>query len=305
MHSLANWSFLGTSEDASMATRKSSKPAGRAVKDEEVKSAYHDEVLNWLIENLDEVVSDRWGMDSDRLSAVVEKARSSALEWLDGPAKRKFDAYASGKVTKVGWNDEPLGKGVQEAMIKASSRIAAVRDRIVSIRSAEDSGDAKLKTYEVMKRVSRIETKSVGAGYNKRVMETSVDAGYVDLCASAYLPTGCAIRIAGASYNDAEHFVEKTLLEPWDSDSVRKFADAFSHDNVRLTMEVADLSVWFSVRTGDFTLGEILQELKDLAALEKGDHAVALVVDGIDPRMLSNIEHEGFVVVDRDDYERC
>ena len=82
-----------------MVTRKASKPAGRGVKDEEVKSAHHDEILNWLIENLDTVVADRWGMSTDALDAALSKAKEYGLGWLQDPVVRKLKEYADGSRT--------------------------------------------------------------------------------------------------------------------------------------------------------------------------------------------------------------
>ena len=55
-----------------------------------------------------------------------------------------------------------------------------------------------------------------------------------------------------------------------------------------------------SVRTGDFTLGQVLRELRSLRRLKGGQNqAVVLFVDGIDPGMRGHIEHEGFLVFDK------
>lgn len=281
-----------------MATKKSSQPAGRGVKDEEVKTAYHDELLNWLIDNLAEVITDRWGMTSDEVERSMEEARQKELKWIDRGAKDRFEKCADPNA-EDGY-DRPLSDAARHSMKLAESRVPAVRSRIASIVPLESFGDAVLKTYEVMKRVSRVQTKSVGAGYKKQEAVIRSDAGYVDLEAVAFVPAEAQIRIADCSERSQDEATRSWVF--FSSEDVTDFAEAFKPDNVVLSQLGSEERLWFSVRTGSFTLGEILQELKELSVLEDGKHQVALVVDGIDAGMLSKIEREGFVVVDRNSY---
>lgn len=63
------------------------------------------------------------------------------------------------------------------------------------------------------------------------------------------------------------------------------------------------VTLWFTVRAGAFTLGEVLQELKTLKTLERQEQTVVLCVARIAPALREVIEHEGFDVVCMDNYE--
>lgn len=281
-----------------MATKRSSQPAGRGVKDAEVKSVYHDELLNWLIDNLAVVVADRWSMSPETVEQVVKQSRKEAMDSAESEARESFGKYA---------DLESDGRGVQiddearNACALAASRLPDVLKRIESIKASETLGHAVIISHEVMKRVSRTEVKAVGAGRNRREEETRVDAGYVDLAAECFSQTG--IQIAGFIDDGAhDYFDARRYGSGGRSKSLMRKAQAFTPERVTLTTGNCSWTTWFTVRTGAFTLGEILQELKELSVLEDEEQKVVLVVDGIDAGMRSKIEREGFAVVDRDTY---
>lgn len=63
-----------------------------------------------------------------------------------------------------------------------------------------------------------------------------------------------------------------------------------------------EVTVWMSVRTEPFSLGQVLRELRVLKRIQGSSHTVALVVDGIEPGKRAHIEHEGFMVIDMQSY---
>lgn len=281
-----------------MVTRKASKPAGRGVKDEEVKSAHHDEILNWLIENLDTVVADRWGMSTDALDAALSKAKKDGLDWLQNTVVRKLNEYADG-TRKLSSRD---GSGVlrdetKALLLQALQRNPKVKKAVADIQVKESDGDAMVQAFEVMKQVERVEQK--GSRYDPRTVRTPT--GFVDLEAVIFLPERLRITIPGIS-GDEEY--ESTISGLRTNEQLAEAVKSFTPNNVGLTRYGARYRLWFSVRTSAFTLGEILQELKELRSLESGTSLVALVVDGIDPRMRELIERESFTVIDRDDYRQ-
>jgi hypothetical protein len=286
-----------------MVTRTANKQAGRGIKDQEVKTAYHDEVLNWLIDNLDVVAADRWGLHD--VAEEVKSAKDSARTWIERTVAVELQDFGSGKRVPYdsfrvmrGETGKPfeLAKNTKEALLAAASRVPLVLGAIDAFKASDGAGSASVKSFEVMKRLQRIERKGAKG-------QTITEAGYVDLEARLFVPDGLRFWFDGLSS-------EKTYesgLDDEDEDDVQflKAADGFSPEKVQ-TKEVGDeIDVWFSVRTSTFTLGEILQELKELQSLGGGENEVALVVDGIEDRMRELIEREGFVVINRDDYQRA
>lgn len=281
-----------------MVTRKSSRPDGRGYLEEEVKSEYHDDVLNWLIDNVSTVVADRWGLDDENLNEAMEKARKSGTGWVQDAVCSTLKEYAEGKrqprpEPRSDKNTPPvqLSESTQLALSDALRRADAVKKRINTFKPGKEAGNASLTQYEVMKPVCRVEERSSSSA--KRI-----EAGYVDLVASIFVPNELEFEIDGIE----EHIGSYRLLLTYSEADLQEKAQALAPANVKLSIKGVRHHVWMSVRTGSFTLGEILQELKALRALEDRSQFVALVVDGIDPKMLTNIEREGFVVIDKGNY---
>lgn len=275
-----------------MVTRKAGKPAGRnAVKDAEVKTAYHDEVLNWLIDKLDVVVADRWGMSPDGLAVALQEARQAVSLWITEELAEELASYLDG-------SRRPLGAKAKAALSEAAARIPDVLAGVAKWEPRQDIGNSFLKTHEVMKQVCRVEQRPMTS--DKRL-----DAGYVDVAATIFMPNELMLVLKGFSSSPEGllgNFHSSELSSGLDDKAIESIASAFKRSSLTMHPLGDELEVWFSVRTGAFTLGEILQELKALKNLEDKAQEVALVVDGIDQKMRERIEHEGFVVIDREDY---
>lgn len=281
-----------------MATRKSTKPVGRGVNDEEVKTAYHDEVLNWLIDKLDVVVADRWGMSPEAVATELGEAKEQACQWLKDTVVPALSGYGAGSKRPGGSvfahrnKSTELKDETKATLLKAAAGAPEVSKAIKQLRALESTGDAVVKSFEVMKQVARIERKV-------HREDIRIAAGYVDLEAVIVVPESLRITIPGISREEGYGSAFQDLA---DDEEFVKAAHAFAPDQLHLASYGERHRVWFSVRTSPFTLGEILQELKELRSLESGTSIVALVVDGIDPRMCELIEREAFTVIDVDDY---
>lgn len=282
-----------------MVTRKSRKSASRAVQDEEVKTLYHDEVLNWLIDSLDVVVAASWGLNEADLSRCLDEARSSAKQWVSDDVCRSLKEFASGdrQPRERRFFDEDdeiisIGEPTRRLLKNAAGRTKDVISLVSTFAPDAGIGDASLETYEVMKPVFKIEART-------NVDDKIIEAGYVDLAAKIFVPEKLEFVINGVEreYSHFEHISNARKDEDF-----RKIAEAFDPGNVKLSVRGQRHSLWFSVRTSSFTLGEILQELKALSALEDKKQVVSLVVDSIDPKMREKIEREGFAVVSRGDF---
>jgi hypothetical protein len=286
-----------------MVTRKSTKAAGRGVKDEEVKTAYHDEVLNWLIDNLDVVAADRWGWND--VVAEVRSAQEWARTWIERAVAVELQEFGIGKLVPY----DPLRvvrgetckrfeleQNTKAALLAAASRVPLVLGAIDAFKAPDGVGDASVKSFEVMKKLQRIERKGAKG-------QTITEAGYVDLGARLFVPDGLRFCFDGLSSQNAH----ASGLDDEEEDDIQflRAAEGFWPEKVQTKVVGHETDVWFSVRTSAFTLGEILQELKELKSLGGEETEVALVVDGIERRMERLIEREGFVVINRDHYQRA
>lgn len=259
-----------------MPSRSTEKRAGGKVVDMEVKSSYHDEILNWLISNIDEVVRTLFSWDVDQCMNA----------WGNSNLDRALD--------EVEQSVEELERRLSSAD-KESAEVGALRIKegkavLREKRSPPTGVTATLKAYEVMTPVKRIERKRDGLGRAVYGKETA--AGFVDLTAVFHRPVG---------------FVHSAVTPygfHWGRDTEEEFANSLSNSNYGIESgpNLEETSLWVSVRSGAHTLGEILQELKTLQSLEYGSHEVALAVDGIEDMMRSRIEAEGFYVISMDDY---
>jgi hypothetical protein len=290
-----------------MAASKREKPAARnAVKDEEVKTAEHDALLHWLIENVSDVVADRWGLAEGEVSEKLAVAKKTAKEWVEGSVLETLQGYAEGTLKrepdlwrvgrKKGEDDGTLSEPTRRAAAMAVQRVPAVAKAIASLPDDAKLGDALLKRYEVMKFVYQREPRADGT-------HKEIGAGYVDLAASVLIPADLRIVVKGISREARERYEwYRSRLDAWDDNELKQQIDAMTPKNVEIEKRGNVQDIWFSVRSGSFTLGEVLQELKGLQRLDDGEHSVALVVDLINAQMLERIEHEGFTVIVRSDY---
>lgn len=146
-------------------------------------------------------------------------------------------------------------------------------------------------SYEVMKPVYRIEHHATDT--------KSHEAGFIDVEALIFKPREFEIRIKGI---EREYGNQKHITHLGNESEFQELAQAFVPANVSVVAKGVTTTVWMSVRTGSFTLGEILQELKALRQLGEKTQAVALVVDGLDEKVRVHIEREGFFVIDKSEY---
>lgn len=291
-----------------MAANKREKPAARnAVKDEEVKTAEHDALLNWLIDNLADVVGDRWGIAEGELSEALAAAKKKAAEWVNDSILKTLQGYAEGTQKRRGgmWtlrgkekdDDGTLSDETRRAAAMAEKRVPAVVKAIASLRADAELGNAVVKTYEVMKFVYQWEPRADGA-------HKEIGAGYVDLVASVFMPEDLRIVVKGLSQAAEERYewYSCKLSSTWEEKALRQQIDAVTAENVSIETRGHKHAIWFSIRSGDFTLGEVLQELRSLQRLDDGRHSVALVVSEMDAKIVERIEHEGFPVIVSSDY---
>ena len=285
-----------------MVTTKTDKPAGRVLKDKEVLTVRHDELLSWSIDHLETLVADNWGLSQDEMPEAIAEARESAATWLDR-FQHELAKFESGERTVTvrdgGINDDDEETQVSNETIasikSAMKRKVPLHQAIFAHSTADETGDALLKSFTVMKPVCKVDTRK----YNdyKRT-----PAGFIDLVAEIFSPAKLQIRIENApreKSDDDYNFFSRYYTQ---DEEVRKGADALVKDGLQCIPLGTKKSIWFSVRSDSFTLGQILQELKSLKQLEDETQEIALVVTDITDRMRQNIEREGFIVIAREDY---
>lgn len=280
-----------------MVTRKASKPAGRGVSDDEVKTPHHDDVLSWLIESLSPLVAGLWRLSDERTNQIFANARTKAKDWTLRFSK-DLQEFAQGKepaqqrMYSSFDPPEELSKVTRATLAQAADKTKAVVKKIESFSLADDFWETKVARYEVMKPVQRIERRPNG--------EIKRDeAGFIDLEALVFKPNNCEFAIEGI---DDSYSSRKNINNIGTNADFQTLAKAFDPSNVDVACEGQQITVWMSVRTGVFTLGEILQELKVLRTLGNQSQTIALVVDGIDPKTRTHIEREDFIVIDKRDH---
>lgn len=290
-----------------MVTKKQTKPAGRAIAEAEVKTVQHDAILQWLIDHLDGVVAHHFGLGPEAVRVSLKRAQESMRSWVDGVAihslneleKQGFEltsrSYIRGQADTVIRLSRETVSSLKKAVMERDNIIEAV-NRVVL---PDTAGDASLESYEVMKPVCKIERTDRGH-LPDRVKTTEM--GYIDVVAKAFIPKSHEFKIAG--FQRADQSEDVFRFSSSDAD-VLKTAEAFRALNLKIATTGHTKEIWFSVRSEGFTLGEILQELKAIQGFEDGDQSVALVVDQIASSMRAHIEHEGFVVIERNAHQQA
>lgn len=281
-----------------MATRGTRKPAGRADADAEVNTAKHDEVLTWLLDNLAMVVAHQWGMSGPEIQASIEPSRAAAIKWLEGPYRSAVTGLASGTLAPSYWAQSvsgvegpvTIGESTKALLHTIALQVSAVSDRMRNFEVDPALGRASISKYAAMEEIEVIEKLSYG-------VEQRTQFGYIDVAATVFVPKRLELLVEGVERDAANwHHVSHMHTEK----QVRVLEAAFRPGSVTARAFGEDLQVWISVRTGDFTLGQVLRELRSLRRLKGGQNqAVGLFVDGIDPGMRGHIEHEGFLVFDK------
>jgi hypothetical protein len=279
--------------------RTANQRAGGKVSDEEVKSTLHDEVLNWLADNLEAVVGDRYGIGSEKFATQVVNARRKLAQsladeadelerFIRGERDLSSDLRFLGKAPGERLNLSEVGK---EAFEAAAESLHAWAAKAPLADPPESASRATVRGFELMAMVNRLETRHSGE-------VKATPAGFVDLYATVFVPSALEVPFQVAF--ESWRFVMSDMKEPEAVALVKKCVS----QKLKWERVGEEVPLFISVRTGSFTLGEILQELRTLKSLEKGQQEVALAVDGIADDMRKKIEREGFVVISMDDYPR-
>lgn len=279
-----------------MATAKKLTHAGRKIADAEVKDQYHDEILNWLIDNLDGLVAEHFGFGEVACQAALVDAKEEFDSYMKNQVEPLIEEGLKTKQIDSDWRGIlELDEAAQRVFQTAKTSLSAIRKRASAFSFQAQVGDGSVVSSEVMKRVSYFETKPTrGDSYGVQAKE--VPAGYIDLCASIFKTHGFRFKIEGIGSNEdraPQFYSLSTCVE---------FARAIGAENLGFFATGETRPVFFSVRIGSFTLGEVLQELKELKQLETKQQDVVLVVDNLDPSIRKKIEAEGFMVIARGDY---
>lgn len=278
-----------------MAT-KNSKPAGRKIADTEVKDSYHDEVLNWLIDNIESLISATFDMEEEEVNSQLSKAKEKFNDLMRNTVTRELDRLLKDKVVSIYSHLETeLDKATLLKLEDAKKHIEPAIKVCARLKLGSSEGEAAIQSYEVMKRVAYLETKQERGSYRETTKE--IPAGYVDLFAEVFVPNGFAIMLEGLGFNE-----QSSSISLYDVKCCARLAESIKSKELRAIKIGEKRNLFFSVRTGPFTLGEVLQELKELRELEDQQQNVVLVVDNIDPSMRSKIEREGFMVIARCDH---
>lgn len=291
-----------------MVAKPSETRPGTLVAKREVKSALHDDLLLWLIEQLPSIAASRWSAGAEAFEEELNRKRARAASWVTDSFLLPMQALSvgstvvsSGSNVRIGGRHyaiHPAAVGLAErrSMNAAVGREARVVDALKAV-AKPGANLGRCEGYEVMKRV-----------WNRSRSGNRIDAGFVDLVALFEMPTDIGLRIEGVrdAFEEAS-WRPHARMPSWEIEGLESLinsADSFVPENVKVEVKTLRKEVWFSVRSGAFTLGEVLQELKELRTLEldrisESKHEVALVVHSIEGTMRSHIEKEGFVVVAR------
>lgn len=278
-----------------MAT-KGSKPAGRKIADSEVKDSYHDEVLNWLVDDLESLISDNFGMTEEAADAQLSKAKEQFKGFIRNDVSVLLDKWLEEKtVVNYSYRTIQLDKGTLVKLQEGKQHIDPTIEASMGLKISSSAGDAEIQSYEVMKRVAYLERKLERGNFRETIKE--IPAGYVDLYAELFVPNSFDIKLAEIPFEGLSD-----SFQLYDNENCVQLAEALKSKGLTVAKIGEKRNLFFSVRTDPFTLGEVLQELKELRQLEDQSQGVVLVVDNIEPSLRTKIEREGFMVIARCDY---
>jgi hypothetical protein len=257
----------------------------RPVIDEEVKTARHDEVLNWLVDSLEDVIDAVFSRAPDWLEREATAQRALGLGKIDDVCRR-LEAIAAGRVDEM--------SGLSSSRKHSAAVMDAARSKAAEFRRwmmkpawpapQTTIGKATVVRWEIMKPVLDV----VPTPLSNRPGHAR-DAGFVDLCVT-FSSTD------KLSLNGIPEFHRYSLR---DSGEDIDIVTGLTMGPLNWSAIQRDRDLWISVRTGSFTLGEVLQELKTLRQLGESEHLVALCVDAIAPEMAAKILHERIHVIDK------
>lgn len=247
------------------------------IKDGEVGTPEHDNLLLWLRSNLDKVVNSLWGTGSFYFNQRQQEALNN---WYQEISKVMQSCESAAK-------DHEYASDVRAAY---TSKAKELRDFLASTPIPDLDRDSHFTTVD---------------GYSLQVpvnAENNKVLGYVDLKAEITAP----LRLDLPAFNFLDddifrHDVAIPDFEPsYDSDSER----------VKAIRSVAPITpVWdcvmdnktilFDVRITIGAIGEYLRALKQLRAHSRKNTTICVVCDCIDPTVADILKHEGFWVFDR------
>jgi nucleoid DNA-binding protein len=275
-----------------MPTRKASKSAGRVTMDEELRTARHDEILNWLVDSLDLVVDAMLTRSPEWIEKMAGEKRAESRRHLEDVCRR-LEAVAQGRGDDLPRMGGPAASSAgggppRDAARAKAAELRAWLEHADWGRCAGRLGRASLLSWEILKPVAQLQpSKSPGRPRRR------VDAGFVDLCASV-------ARAATLELGGLAEFRRHSLVgSARDADILRDVTIG----PLTWSASMAKFDLWVSVRSGPFTLGEVLHELKSLRLLEDAQQRVALCVDGLSADMASKLRHERLYVIDKSAFD--
>lgn len=271
------------------------QPAGRKIKDKEVATASHDELLIWLVDNLAGVCNSFLAMSPSQWKVAVSKAKVEEIEWLESKAVPYLARYARGELQSNGYlmnETSELSDECKAALKDAICQLPAAQRVIEAFEVDVDSRNVKLLKHEAMVPVVLTGPRPTEA--------------YVDLFARVQYPV--AVEIGLEHFPSRLAYLSRLASSQHDSDPFRwefydqgflKVAQALIDPHAKVRTNDRELDLWFTVRSDPFTLGEVLQELKTIRSLGSRERLVGLVTHSVSSAIRRHVEHEGFFVVER------
>lgn len=264
-----------------MPSSKPAKPAGRSTKDKEILSAKHDELLMWTADHLKMLTAYLFPMER---AVYIERLSQSKLE------KGEYLQRIFAKLRQV-LEDPELGFEMPTDLRRSVSDVLRREKPLLKSLSAIQLEDGDLfKSPQKFSLMHPVEEVAVDRyNYPKRT-----PAGFVDIQAMVYIPNEFFVETSHYSLLDfSKKITEKSL---------RELVQKLNSVELHLTPYGDSIEIWFAVRTDNFTLGQILQDLKRLKMLENKQQMVVLVVNEISEAMSQLIAHEGFSVLARNSH---
>lgn len=278
-----------------MTTKNAPKRAGRKVSDVEVKTAEHDELLMWLLDAWPSVATERWAPTASTLSQWHEDAKADAREWTDQTYQR-FKLFIDDPARELPYAEmmDDLFTMDSSGAVKAhrEPEIASAKARRTFSQAApfRDAVIEKLsESREIEIPTPHLEVVSCEVMRPVEAENSRQSWGFVDM--SSRLK-----RISGLRFMAGSCAMSHRVRH---DSSLTERAESLLPDAIRLAAQSEEIEVWCTIRSGSFTLGEVLQELKTLRELGGRRHETALVVEQINPVMRSTVEREGFPVIER------
>jgi len=270
------------------------RTVGQRATNEEIATKEHDALLRWLIDNLDAVAEDLYGKGPEWIEEQAGQARErSAQRWTRyaEQLEERGKQGATMPAGRFGLEQKPVSDEARALFKKKAQELGAWAGSMPFDRPDDSLAEASVVSYEAMKPVERLDDKPTTTKRSR--------AGFVDVAAIVREPQTLILQ-EDKEADSRDSFVGGMYDT---EEEVRKRAEKLQKDKVGWWMRSTGLDVWFRVRTQEFTLGEILQELKALRQLENKKQVVVLCVRQIEDDLREHIEHEGFGVVAAADYE--